>query len=356
ENGVADQVLLALGIEFFLLDQAPPSRRRHGAGRPLDNDRRSDLGFDVERTQRDAYGHRLDDDFRNEVMHALSECSVSVASHRQAEGDRTKSRFELSESSLVTSADHVMITKHVVRRIAARWNKAATFMPLPQAGRLPAGMPTQLALIQSDNCVLSGSDYAGLSEVGLYAIGGILKHAAALTALSNSTTNSYARLGLGLGLGLGMGDYQSSSSTGRVPRIAYSQSDLRAAVRVPTHRSSKHKCLEFQLPDAIGNPYLTFTALLMAAIDGVQNKIQPGPALDPDPYTAGDELPTSYQRVPASLSSALTRLEEDGEFLLRGDVFTAEFLQSWIDHKRQVDIEALRKHPHPHEVAAYFDA
>ncbi len=345
DSGVSDEILLSLAVEFFLLE---PAKRGHGRRPPMRAPQEHDdaIVYGQSNMDRDPT-RRIDDDFRSQVMQALSDCGIAIASHRQSAGDRAKSRLELSESSLVTAADQVMITKHVVRQLAARWGKSATFMPLPEINRQPAGMPTQLALLLDGDCALSGSGYAGLSEAGLHAIGGILKHAAAITALTNSTTNSYARLNQGLaGPALGYGH--------DLPRIAYSQSDLRAALRIPSHRASKHKCLEYQLPDAVCNPYLAFSAMLMAAVDGIQNKIHPGPALDPDPYTS-EELSTSFQPAPASLSAALSALEDDGEFLLRGDVFTPEFLQAWITHKRMFDVDALRRHPHPLEIAAYFE-
>lgn len=345
DSGVADEILLSLSIEFFLFE---PMQRAQGRRHPSRQVREQDdpLGYSMDRNERDST-RRIDDDFRSEVMQALSDCGIAITSHRQSAGDRLKSQLQLNDSNLVAAADQVMITKHVVRQLAARWSKTATFMPVPQAGRHPAGMPTQLSLLHNGRCTLSGSGYAGLSEAGLHAIGGMLKHATAITALTNSTTNSYARLNLGL----------SGKATGGgndLPRIAYSQSDLRSALRIPSHRASKHKCLEYQLPDAVCNPYLAFSAMLMAAVDGIQNKIHPGPSLDPDPYMP-DQLSTSFQPVPASLSISLAALEEDGEFLLRGDVFTPEFIQAWIVHKRMMDVDALRRHPHPLEVAAYFE-
>lgn len=345
DSGVADEILLSLAVEFFLFEPAMRGMGRRPHARPP-REQDDALGFTGQGSDRDA-SRRIDDDFRSQVMQSLSDCGIAIASHRQSVSDRAKSRLELRESSLVTAADQVMISKHVVRQLAARWGKSATFMPVPQVDRQPAGMPTQLAMLLGGDCALSGSGYAGLSEAGLHAIGGILKHTAAITALTNSTTNSYARLNLGLaGHPSGLGH--------DLPRVAYSQSDLRAALRIPSHRASKHKCLEHQLPDAVCNPYLAFSALLMAAIDGIQNKIHPGPSLDPDPY-ASEELSTSFQPAPASLSAALSALEEDGEFLLRGDVFTPEFLQAWIAHKRMFDVDALRRHPHPLEIAAYFE-
>lgn len=351
ESGVADEILLALSVEFFLFDWPARGRAWRGPRRETAHDLMSqsgaddlsgsDLGFEGSRGAAKSPDNRLDDDLRNEMMHALLDCGVGVRSHRRASGDRCKSCFDLADESLVTSADHLMITKHVIRRLAQRLGKSATFMPLPAAGRQPAGLAARLSLLKHESCVLSGSDYAGLSDVGLHAIGGILRHAGALVALTNSTTNSYSRLSL---------------APGGLPQVAYSQSDQQAALRVPNQPLSKTKCLEFRPPDGICNPYLAFAGLLMAAVDGIQNKLHPGPALEPDPYSSGGGLATAVPRVPASLEAALAALEEDSEFLMRGDVLTPEVLDSWIEHKRFVDVQAVRAQPHPREVAAYFDA
>lgn len=340
ESGIADIASFALMVEFFLFDSHPLQRRWRGNFRASEHDDSNVAGLEQERSARSMHSRRLDDDFRTDVMHSLADCGVEVAAHRQSGSDRFKSYLEISDASLVASADNLMVTKHVVKRLAARCGKSATFMPLPQAGRQPAGMSTQLALLKHENCALSGAGYAGLSELGLHAIGGLLRHTPALTALTNSTTNSYTRLG---------------AIPGGLPKIAYSQSDLLAAVRVPSHRSGRNKCLEMRLPDAASNPYLAFAAILMAVVDGVQNKLHPGPALDPNPYGSSDQLSTSYPRVPSSFEVAVNALEEDGEFLLRGDVFTPEVLEAWILHKRMVDIHALRVGPHPQEVVAYYD-
>ena len=338
ESGVADEIMFALKVEFFLFDLPPHRRSKGNTLRGQAADAMTDT--DNDRTLRVACDRRSDDDFRNEIMHALHDCGVSVRSHRKSRSDRHKSNIELGETSLVVSADHFMVAKHIIKRLAERSGKSATFMPFPQAGRQPAGLSAQLSLLKHENCVLSGSGYAGLSDVGLNAIGGILKHAGAVVALTNSTTNSYARLGF---------------HAGALPQVAYSQSDLQAAVRIPSHQLGKTKCLEFAPPDGACNPYLAFSALLMAAVDGIQNKIHPGPALEPDPYADSSAALTSYPRVPASLEAALTALEEDGEFLLRGDVLSPEVLESWIQHKRMVDIQALRSQPHPREISAYYD-
>lgn len=340
ESGVADEVVFSLGVEFFLFD----ARSRHGRSRRLragaSGERLDEMGIERGPWGDDSSGTMLSEDFRNFVMQALLDCRVGVASHHQSRSDPLKSHLELSEANMVACADRLMITKHIVKRLAARAGKSATFMPLPQAGREPAGMLTQLSLLKQENSVLSGSGFAGLSDVGLHAIGGILKHASAIVALTNSTTNSYARLG---------------AFPGKLPQIAYSQTDMQAALRVPSYQPGKSKCLEFRPPDATCNPYLAFSALLMAAIDGVQNKSHPGSPLGLDPYGPSEGPAAGYARVPASYEAALDALETDGDFLLRGDVLSAEVLNAWLGHKRMVDIQALRTQPHPHEVAAYYD-
>ncbi len=338
--GVADKVLLELGVEFFLFDSAPQAGRRQGP-RGASQFMTTGETLDLPRTLNGSGSGFMNDDFRNVIMYALLESGVDVTAHRQSRSDPFKAHFELADSPLVTSADNLMIMKHVVKRLAKAAGKSATFMPLPQAGRRPAGMSARLSLLKNETCILTGSGYAGLSDAGLHAIGGILRHGASLVALTNSTTNSYSRLGM---------------CEGGFPQITYSQTDLRAAVRIPAIQSSKTKCLEFRPPDAASNPYLAFAALLMAAIDGIQNKIHPGAALDPNPYGPTDDSSTTYSRVPASLEASLTALESDGEFLLRGDVFSADMLESWIAHKRSKDVQSLREQPHPHEIRAYYDA
>lgn len=337
ESGVADTTLFEMAVEFYMFE----GQTRVRYGRAIESQSRV---FDVESSREPRHtssSATLMDDFCKSLMIALLDCGVDVIAHHRSTGDRFKSLLEIGGAGLVTSADRLMITKHLVKRVAQRAGRSATFMPFPQANRQPAGMTTQLSMLKHETCVLTGAGYAGLSDAGMNAIGGILKHTAALTALTNSTTNSYCRLNV---------------CPGSLPQIAYSQTNLVAALRVPDRNASKSKCLEFRLPDAVCNPYLAFSAMVMAAVDGVQNKTQPGRPLELDRYDSTEASSEEPMLIPASFDEALKSLESDAEFLFRGDVFSPEILQSWISHKRLYDVQAARSHPHPHELEAYFDS
>jgi glutamine synthetase len=281
-------------------------------------------------------------DFRDMVMHALMDCGVEIDGHRQSDGDTAKGQLQLSETDLLTLCDRLLITKHVVKRAAARVGKVATFMPVPPGVRGAAGLRVQLALDKYEASVLAGAGFAGLSDAGLHAIGGLLRHAGPVSALTNATTNSYARL---------------TGNWGAPTQVAYSESLATSAVRISSNNPAmRSKQLELRTPDALCNPYLALSATLMAVIDGMQNKLQPG-----DPLVAGQAADESLQStafppLPTSLGEALQRLEEDGEFLLRGDVFTEELVSAWLAYKRTRELAPLRAQPHPLEVAMYFDA
>lgn len=322
ESGVADEILFGLGIEFFL--SSGSTRRRAQSSQAVEYE------MDSARSTRQPSAGMLIDDFCKSMMIALMECGVDVYSHRRSTHDPYKSLLEIGGAGVVNSADRLMITKHVIKRMAQRIGRSATFMPLPHPKRQPAGMSTQIAMLKHENCVLSGAGYAGLSDSGIHAIGGILKHSAALTALTNSTINSYSRL---------------NACPSSLPRIAYSQTDLVAAVRVPNQHPSKMKSLEISAPDAACNPYLAFSAMVMAVVDGVQNKTHPGRPLELEAYDSTDSKshdsnPDDSKRIPGNFEEALNALESDGEFLFRGDVFSPDVLQGWIGHKRLFEVQA----------------
>lgn len=323
ESGVADEIRFGLTVEFFISDRNASHTSRS------ENCHSSGPDWTPAEYQHDpaawpaptAAVHRLDDDFRNGIMQALLDCGVNVKSHRQGHSDRRQSVIELDDTSLVVCADHLMVVKHIVKRLAERDGRSATFMLIPQSGAPASGMPVQLSMLKHENCVFSGAGYGGLSDAALHAIGGILSHASAIVALTNSTANSYERL-----------------AAGGLPLIAYSQSDSQVALRVPSCPAGKTKVLEFRPPDAVSNPYLGFAALLMAAVDGIQNKMDPGASRDPDLYRERGAPESIQPPVPASFETALAALQEDGEFLLRGDVFSPEMLQSWIAEMRTIEV------------------
>jgi glutamine synthetase len=225
--------------------------------------------------------------------------------------------------------------------VAKKYGKTVTFMPKPLFADNGSGMHTHISIWKGAENLFAGSGYAGLSDMALYAIGGILKHAPALCGLSNPTTNSYKRLVPG---------YEAPVN------LAYSQRNRSASVRIPMYSPNpKAKRLEFRCPDPSCNPYLSFSALLMAAIDGIQNKIDPGEPLDKDIYDLSPEELAKVPTTPGSLEGALDALEADHDFLLRGDVFTPDVLETWIRYKRINEVDAVRLRPHPYEFCLYFD-
>jgi glutamine synthetase len=231
--------------------------------------------------------------------------------------------------------------KYIVKNVAKKHGKSVTFMPKPVFTDNGSGMHTHFSFWKEGEPLFAGSGYAGLSEMALHAIGGVLKHAPAVLAFTNPTTNSYKRLVPG---------YEAPVN------LAYSQRNRSAACRIPMYSPSpKSKRVEFRCPDPSCNPYLAFSALLMAAIDGIQNKISPGDPLDKDIYDLPPEEAAAVAKTPADLGEALDALAGDHEFLLRGDVFTEDVIETWIDYKRTNEVDALRLRPHPYEFCMYYD-
>jgi glutamine synthetase len=229
----------------------------------------------------------------------------------------------------------------VIKNTARRHNKTVTFMPKPIFNDNGSGMHVHVSLWKGDTNTFSGEGYAGLSDTGLYAIGGILKHAPSILAFSNSTTNSYKRLVPGFEAPV---------------NLAYSRRNRSAAVRIPMYSTSaKAKRVEFRCPDPSCNPYLAFSAILMAVIDGILNKIDPGEPLDKDIYDLPPEELAKVPQTPGSLHEALKALEADHEYLLKGDVFTLDVIETWIDYKMTNEVQALALRPHPWEFALYYD-
>ena len=244
---------------------------------------------------------------------------------------------------LVTMADKVMMYKYIIKNVAKKYNKTVTFMPKPLFGDNGSGMHTHISLWKGGKPLFAGSGYAGLSDMALYAIGGIAEaRPGDPGASTNPTTNSYKRLVPG---------YEAPVN------LAYSQRNRSAAIRIPMYSPSpKAKRLEFRCPDPSCNPYLAFSAMLMAVIDGIQNKIDPGEPLDKDIYDlAPEELAEGAQDARLAGRGARRPCEHDHEFLLRGDVFTADVIDTWIWYKTENEVDAMRLRPHPYEFCLYYD-
>ncbi len=245
-------------------------------------------------------------------------------------------------NTLLAAADDLQLFKYIVKNVAWRNGKTATFMPKPIFGDNGSGMHVHSSLWAGGSPLFyDEAGYAGLSDLARYYIGGILKHAPSLLAFTNPTVNSYHRLVPGFEAPV---------------NLVYSQRNRSAAMRIPiTGSNPKAKRVEFRAPDSSGNPYLAFSALLLAGLDGIKNKIELSRADRQGPLRAGPEEHAGVAQVPTSLPAVLDRLEADHEFLLAGDVFTSDLIETWIDFKRTNEIAPLQLRPHPHEFELYFD-
>jgi glutamine synthetase len=280
-------------------------------------------------------------DLRAEMVEVMLKAGLNVECHHHEVATGGQCEIDMRFNTMVTMADHVMRYKYVVKNVAWQYGKSVTFMPKPIFGDNGSGMHTHQSLWKDGKALFAGDGYAGLSQLALWYIGGLLKHARALSAIIAPTTNSYKRLVPG---------YEAPVN------LAYSRRNRSAAVRIPMYSASpKAKRVEFRPPDPSCNPYLAFAAMLMAGLDGVLNKIDPGEPLDKDIYDLSPEELKKVPSMPASLEEALTALEEDHAFLLKGDVFTEELLETYISYKRRAEADAVRLRPHPYEFALYYD-
>jgi glutamine synthetase len=280
-------------------------------------------------------------DIRNEMMQTLIDSGLDVEAQHHEVATGGQAEIDLRFTDLVKMADQMMIYKYIIKNVAKKHNKTVTFMPKPLFADNGSGMHTHISLWKGSNPLFAGSGYAGLSEMAMHAIGGLLKHAPAILAFSNPTTNSYKRLVPG---------YEAPVN------LAYSQRNRSASCRIPMYSPSpKAKRVEFRCPDPSCNPYLAFSAMLMAVIDGIQNKMHPGDPLDKDIYDLAPEELAEVPKTPGSLEEALAALKRDHEFLLRGDVFTPDVIDTWIWYKMEKEVDALRLRPHPYEFCMYYD-
>jgi glutamine synthetase len=281
-------------------------------------------------------------DIRNEMILEMERAGIIVEKHHHEVATAGQAEIDLLFDSLTRMADKMMMYKYITKNVAVRYGKTVTFMPKPLFGDNGSGMHTHQSLWKNGKPLFAGNQYAGISDLCLWYIGGILKHAAALCAFVAPTTNSYKRLVPG---------YEAPVN------LAYSSRNRSAAVRIPMYTSSpKAKRIEVRFPDPSCNPYLGFAAMLMAGLDGIQNKIDPGEPLDKNIYDLPPEELAKVPSCPASLEAALEALDRDHEFLMHGDVFTPDVIDTWLEYKRKHECDAVRMRPHPYEFMLYYDA
>jgi len=352
-TGIADTVYFGPEAEFFVFNEVHFQSEGHTAGFSLDSPEaiwntngqngNGNKGYHIRNKEGYVPLPPLDtlQDFRGEVATELKKVGIQVECHHHEVATAGQCEIDFRFATLLGTADNLQVFKYVVRNTAYQYGKAATFMPKPLFGDNGSGMHCHQSLWKNDKPLFAGDGYAGLSEMARYYIGGLLKHAAAVVAFAAPTTNSYKRLVPGFEAPV---------------NLAYSARNRSAAIRIPMFSTNpKLKRLEFRPPDPSCNAYLAFSAMLLAGIDGIQNRIDPGDPLEKDIYDLSPEELKDVPTLPGSLDESLKALEADHDFLLKGDVFSQQLIDRWITYKREKEITPLRMRPHPLEFSMYFD-
>ena len=349
-TGIADQAYFGPENEFFVFDDVRWDDTMQGAFYSIDS---SEGAWNSGRKYEGGNsGHRpavkggyfpvppVDSlhDIRSAMCLALEEMGVETEVHHHEVGTAGQCEIGTRFNSLVRKADEVQIMKHVVHNVAHGYGKTATFMPKPLVNDNGNGMHVHQSLFKDGKNLFTGDGYGGLSDIALYYIGGIIKHAKALNAFTNPATNSYKRLVPGF----------------EAPTIlAYSARNRSASIRIPHESNPKGRRVEVRFPDSMANPYLAFAAMMLAGLDGIQNKIHPGDAMDKDLYDLPPEEEKNLQLVAFSLEEALGSLDEDRAFLKAGDVFSDDLINAYIDLKSD-NVMRLRMTTHPVEFDMYY--
>ena len=351
--GMADTAYFGPEAEFFIFDDIRFDQNQHEGYYYIDS---KEGRWNTGREENPNLGYKprykegyfpvpptdSQQDLRSEMVLTLEKIGVPIEAQHHEVATAGQAEIDMRFGPLVEMADKVLKYKYVVKNTAHKHNKTVTFMAKPVFNDNGSGMHVHISLWKDGQNLFAGDQYAGLSEMALYAIGGLLKHAPSLLAFTNPTTNSYKRLVPG---------YEAPVN------LAYSGRNRSAAVRIPMYSPSvKAKRVEFRCPDPTCNPYLAFSAILMAALDGIQNKIHPGDPLDKDIYDLPPEELANVPHTPGSLRDALNALDADHDYLLKGDVFTSDVIETWISYKMENEVQALDLRPHPWEFALYFDA
>lgn len=353
QTGIADSCFIGPEPEFFIFDDVRYLSNQRGAMYEIDS---SEAAWNTGRSEEGNLGHKIGykggyfpvaptdtyGDLRAEMVEELQKVGIVVEAHHHEVATAGQCEIDMEFSPLLQMADQFMWYKYIIKNVAKRNGKTVTFMPKPVFDDNGSGMHTHISLWKDGNTLMAGDGYAGLSELAMHAIGGILKHGRALIALSNPTANSFHRLVPG---------FEAPVT------LAMSQRNRSAACRIPMYSGSpKAKRVEFRCPDPTANGYLSFTALMMAMIDGVQNKIDPGEPLDRDIYDMTPEELAETNVAPKSLDEALIALEEDSAFLTAGDVFSEDLIKAFIKFKRTEELDPIRLRPHPYEFDLYYNA
>ncbi len=351
-TGIADTCYIGPEPEFFIFDTVRYEQNEHRGMYEIDS---VEGAWNTARFEEPNLGYKPSykggyfpvsptdtyHDLRGEMVYAMNEIGIVVEAHHHEVGTAGQAEIDMEFAPLLQMSDQLAWYKYIVRNVAKRHGKTVTFMPKPVFNDNGSGMHTHLSLWKDGNPLFAGDGYAGLSELGLHAIAGVLKHARAICAFAAPTSNSYRRLVPGFEAPV---------------NLAYSQRNRSAGVRIPMYSPNpKAKRLEFRCPDPSCNGYLMFSAMLMAAVDGIENKLDPGDPLDRDTYDMTAEELAEWPHTPGSLEEALEALGEDHAFLTKGDVFTDDVIEEWISYKTENELDELRLRPHPYEFYLYYD-
>jgi glutamine synthetase len=352
-TGIADTCYVGPEPEFFIFDEVRYEQNQHRGMYQIDS---AEGAWNTARIEEPNLGYKpsykggyfpvapTDSmyDLRAEMVLEMKKIGIAVEAHHHEVGTGGQAEIDMKYASLRNMGDQFAWYKYIVRNVARRHGKTVTFMPKPIFDDNGSGMHTHLSLWKDGQPTFGGDGYAGLSETALFAVGGILKHAPSILAFAAPTTNSYRRLVPG---------FEAPVS------LAYSARNRSACVRIPMYNmEAKSRRLEFRCPDPSCNGYLAFSAMLMAAIDGISKKINPGEPLDRDIYALTAEELAKIPSTPGSLDESFAALKDDHEFLTRGDVFTDDLIEAWIDYKVEFELDPLRLRPHPHEFSLYYDS
>jgi len=351
-TGLADTAYFGAEAEFFIFDDVRFDTNEHSSYYYVDSvegrwnsgrDEGPNLGYKPRYKEGYFPVPPTDQmqDIRNEMTANLIAVGLDVEAQHHEVATAGQSEIDLKFAPLLKSADAMLLFKYVLKNTARLKGKTVTFMPKPIFSDNGSGMHVHQSLWKGGKPLFYGNGYAHLSEMALHYIGGLLKHAPALCAITNPTTNSYKRLVPGFEAPV---------------NLAYSQRNRSASIRIPMYTENpKAKRLEFRCPDAACNPYLAFSAMMLAGVDGILNKLDPGQPLDKDIYDLSPEELKSVPSTPGSLDEALHALEKDHDFLLRGDVFTEGVIDAWIEYKMDKEVKPMALRPHPYEFGLYYD-
>jgi glutamine synthetase len=352
-TGIADTAYFGPEAEFFIFDDVRYEQTQNGGFYQVNSDEASwnsgreedgrNLGYKAR--HKEGYFPVLPTDtlhdIRTEICLEMEKIGIQVERQHHEVATAGQCEINFRYDTMLDVADTLMWFKYIVKNVARRHGKSATFMPKPIFGDNGSGMHVHMSLWKGGQPLFAGDKYAGLSEMALHFIGGILKHAPAMCAITNSSTNSYKRLVPGFEAPI---------------KLAYSYRNRSAAMRIPNSGTNpKAKRIEFRTPDPSSNPYIAFAAMLMAGIDGIMNKTNPGDPLDKDIYGLPPEEAKKVRSVPKTLDEALENLEKSHDFLLKGDVFSKDFVETWLSYKYEKEIIPMQQRPSPYEFYLYYD-